>query len=187
MSDTLEFSITERKIDGQVYMGDQNTTPQITKDQFLFLLDRVLNLPRVKAVVWDQYTPYFNDGDACIFSVREPRIIFEGGVSTDEDDEDDVDLFNGYREYGTGYSASELWKALPGVGYDYWLPGRAGLDLTKVTFTANDGQNYQDHYEALKAFAQTDSWERVALTNFGDHAEVTATKDGFSVETYEHD
>lgn len=29
--------------------------------------------PTVKAVKWTQYTPHFNDGDACTFSVHEPE------------------------------------------------------------------------------------------------------------------
>ena len=28
--------------------------------------------PAITAVVWTQYTPYFNDGDTCEFSVNEP-------------------------------------------------------------------------------------------------------------------
>ena len=27
--------------------------------------------PDIKSIVWTQYAPYFNDGDPCIFSVRE--------------------------------------------------------------------------------------------------------------------
>lgn len=30
--------------------------------------------PEVKAVGWTQYTPYFNDGDPCVFSVGEPYL-----------------------------------------------------------------------------------------------------------------
>lgn len=28
--------------------------------------------PECKTVTWTQYTPYFNDGDACVFGVNEP-------------------------------------------------------------------------------------------------------------------
>lgn len=35
--------------------------------------------PQVKAVKWTQYTPYFNDGDPCTFSIHEPEFYFEGG------------------------------------------------------------------------------------------------------------
>jgi hypothetical protein len=27
--------------------------------------------PEVEAIRWEQYTPYFNDGDACVFSVHD--------------------------------------------------------------------------------------------------------------------
>jgi hypothetical protein len=30
--------------------------------------------PEVEAIKWQQYTPYFNDGEACYFGVREPEI-----------------------------------------------------------------------------------------------------------------
>lgn len=29
------------------------------------------NIPQLKAISWIQYTPYFNDGDECRFSIRE--------------------------------------------------------------------------------------------------------------------
>lgn len=32
----------------------------------------------IKAVAWDQYTPYFNDGDACEFGVYERQFELEG-------------------------------------------------------------------------------------------------------------
>lgn len=31
--------------------------------------------PRVDGIVWSQYTPYFNDGDACTFGVHEPYLV----------------------------------------------------------------------------------------------------------------
>lgn len=40
--------------------------------------------PAVKEVAWTQYAPYFNDGDACEFTVHEP--CFHGErVDTDAD------------------------------------------------------------------------------------------------------
>lgn len=35
------------------------------------------NNPQVKAVVWSQYTPYFNDGDPCTFSVYDIEYFLE--------------------------------------------------------------------------------------------------------------
>lgn len=35
--------------------------------------------PSASAVRWSQYTPYFNDGDTCEFSVREIGVKFDDG------------------------------------------------------------------------------------------------------------
>lgn len=32
--------------------------------------------PSVRAVRWTQYTPHFNDGEACVFSVNEAQLAF---------------------------------------------------------------------------------------------------------------
>jgi hypothetical protein len=39
--------------------------------------------PKVLAVRWTQYTPWFNDGDPCVFGVNEPEFKIEG-VCEDE-------------------------------------------------------------------------------------------------------
>ena len=38
--------------------------------------------PDVKSIKWKQYTPYFNDGDACTFSVHE-AYVFTGANNED--------------------------------------------------------------------------------------------------------
>lgn len=40
----------------------------------------------LKRIVWTQYTPHFNDGDACVFEVNEPRLITERDGKEDEHD-----------------------------------------------------------------------------------------------------
>jgi hypothetical protein len=51
--------------------------------------------PEIRAVGWTQYTPYFNDGEACVFSVGELRVSTRSEdfskVSSFWDDEDDED------------------------------------------------------------------------------------------------
>lgn len=43
--------------------------------------------PAVRAIRWQQYTPYWNDGDACTFSVHTPRVRLDD-ESTEGDYED---------------------------------------------------------------------------------------------------
>lgn len=63
--------------------------------------------PEVQAVVWSQYTPYFNDGDECTFGVNEVTFVLQ---NFDRDD-----LLNPYEyeddEYGVGsYDTSGKYK-----------------------------------------------------------------------------
>lgn len=46
--------------------------------------------PTLESVRWEQYTPYFNDGDPCVFGVREAGSHFE------DTEEEDGDRENGY-------------------------------------------------------------------------------------------
>lgn len=41
-------------------------------------LVKLLNMPGVMQVRWEQYTPYFNDGDPCTFSTSDAQIKLEG-------------------------------------------------------------------------------------------------------------
>ncbi len=34
--------------------------------------------PEVRAVRWTQYTPYFNDGDPCVFNVHDISLLIDG-------------------------------------------------------------------------------------------------------------
>jgi hypothetical protein len=48
----------------------------------------------VKSVNWTQYAPYFNDGDACEFSVREPWVRFDDEDTPEEDVDEDAEWEN---------------------------------------------------------------------------------------------
>lgn len=61
------------------------------------LKDHVLALPpEVKGVRWNQYTPYFNDGDPCTFSVNDPRFIMDEEPATGFYSHGDDDYEIGY-------------------------------------------------------------------------------------------
>lgn len=120
------------------------------RDQFkpLFLEFFAAN-PNITSVVWSQYTPYFNDGEPCVFGVHGPR--FDLG--------EDSDL-------------TDLWE------FSYRLEdGKLPDWCTKEVV------------ETLGKFAESLSQipDELYLNMFGDHVEVTATRDGFQVDEYSHD
>ena len=79
--------------------------------------------PTVKSVVWQQYTPFFNDGDACEFGVYDFYYLLEGDSYTgDNGNEEDETGKEGYRSayvYGSQGNPNEtiavnnLRKVLP--------------------------------------------------------------------------
>lgn len=111
--------------------------------------------PTVEAIRWRQYTPYFNDGDACVFGVHEPTFKFVG-------DDEGGDYEDGFHDLPWSYES------------DYYADFRklCPADLyAKCKSLSGEITGLEDALQAL----------------FGDHVEVTVTKDGVEVEEYEHD
>jgi len=47
----------------------QEAFREVTKEFF--------NETPVQAVIWTQYTPYFNDGEECVFGVNDPIFVIK--------------------------------------------------------------------------------------------------------------
>lgn len=121
---------------------------------------------QLKAVTWLQYTDYFNDGDPCTFSVHD----FEARLDLSWLSQDGREAFD-----DAGYYASD--DAF-GYGDNCHLHRlqRARLALEHHTTCRNAITNI---YRAAPS--------GLMLSVFGDHAQVTATRDGFNVEHCDHD
>lgn len=149
----------DRPITGEINRASRNSTPQLGPAEFLAAIDGLLDRPSVASIRWAQYTPYFNDGDPCEFGVREMQLRFDG-IKVDDTDYGD--------DYLTAWEFTD-WKTDKTID----VPGLTEAQVLEIK-------------EALSSFS-TSAFETVMRDNFGDHAEVTATKDGFSVDEYEHD
>jgi hypothetical protein len=114
--------------------------------------------PSIEALKWKQYTPYFNDGDECTFHVRELHVRMVGSP-------DDIG------DYGDGY------VSLPGSSSTYF----DGSDFAELGGTRQLAGLLNDLESALH------SNEEACLAAFGDHVEVTVTRDGIEVDEYDHD
>lgn len=156
-----DFQIAGREITGDLQLSSsRNSEPPATAAEFLEAVDAFLNIPGVYAARWRQYTPYFNDGDPCEFLVDDICVRL-----TPLDDEDDE-----RGDYEDGFFASWSFK---------W-----NNDNDEISDMS------EDSLQALnKAFEQWENLniDEVARRNFGDHAVVTATLEGFNVEFYDHD
>ena len=144
--------------------------------------------PEFKMVFWTQYTPYFNDGDSCTFSVHEANFYLGGDESktslTDEEVEalcemEDVRFPNDEQKAAfleklkTGLSISEA-RSLGKYQFEE-------LCVSSYSSKATVAQK-----AAMKEFeALLD--EDLLLALFGDHVIVYINPEEIRVEEYNHD
>lgn len=127
--------------------------------------------PEIITVGWEQYTPYFNDGEECTFDSNVDYCHINGkdeygdgrwGHSITEEEENAVNVM--------GKSRTETWsskesKYVPNPDYD---------------------KKYVTMVKAVKDFLDTfdnDDYRDM----FGDHMSIVVTKDGVEAEYFEHD
>ena len=144
------------------------------KQLFADALKEVFDAHPVLAFVqWVQYTPYFNDGDPCTFSVGELEI-----------NESDYRRYEYEGEWKNPFAAepAATREELLGAGVSSW---RVDAYLDKEHSLA--------YIHALEAAKQAvyDVWHQVdeddLLAMFEDHTMICITRDGLTVREHNHD
>lgn len=120
--------------------------------------------PKVESFGWSQYTPYFNDGDTCTFSANIDYISINGEYVDDSKWVNETTVV----DWGTWNRDLRIYEGrveVPNLDYDAEL-SKGADDITEFL------RNFDNDFY---------------ITRFGDHAEITVTKDGVDVDEYEHD
>jgi hypothetical protein len=86
MSDALERYKEAKKKMVEMQKEAQQVVQQAFKEATVELFDEH---PELKSFGWNQYTPYFNDGDVCVFDTNFDWEVWINGLSSDEDINDD--------------------------------------------------------------------------------------------------
>lgn len=137
-------------------------------DKFKEMLDSVF-AAGVTKLRWRQYTPHFNDGEPCVFSVGESEIFRGTGTHRE-----------GFLEVEDDYDDDNEWLS----SYDLWDYANS----TPGSFTRVTKPEYTSISPALEAFDDALShFENLFLLTFGDHCQVIASPAGFDVREYDHD
>lgn len=122
-------------------------------------------------VTWTQYTPYFNDGEECTFSINEA--YFSNATDTED------------IEYGEYQGDDDtLWSTDSIVTH---LTGGASWDKeTTVKVQATEGLNLESIREFM-SILNSPEMEDIFRAMFGDHVKVVLTRKGIEVDEYSHD
>ena len=133
--------------------------------------------PAVTMIVWNQYTPYFNDGEECVFNVHEPNF-----TNCPLDEKDDI---NKWGEYDG--DNEEVWC----IANPSWIMSSPSKYYDKEKASLNSLAEAKqidiDSMEKFNSMMQSPEMEDVFRAMFGDHVTVIATREGFDVEELEHD
>lgn len=127
--------------------------------------------PVITAIIWTQFTPYFNDGDPCSFSVHEPYF-----TNANDEQMEDICSWGEYEGEDQAVFSESSW--ILGGTSDYAVERRKTMDLQGCDV------------KSLLAFDKmllSSEMKDVMLAMFGDHVRVMATRDGFDVEDHDHD
>lgn len=159
MDDTFETLIQDyAKINEQFHKFQTEYYKQCEKLFKATFVQFFKENPKIVCVTWTQYTPYFNDGEPCVFSTGDKWFLTKEGYE---------DFKNCGGSYAEEYAA----------GKPSYYEEKYRKDLTEKDFEIID--KFQQFL-----FSTADD---VYLTLFGDHSYVIATKEGFEVDECSHD
>lgn len=128
-------------------------------------------VPKMKAIAWAQYSPYFNDGDECVFSVNDVSVLsfVPEYVSYDYDDEDEED----YDEEDETENSEEKEPRI--IIGDYYS-------------NSNEHMVTEKELKACKAVQEFISQNEDLMHDlYGNHVGVIITENGAKVSDYDHD
>jgi hypothetical protein len=130
--------------------------------------------PGITALKWTQYTPYFNDGDPCVFNVND--VTFTNAT---EDELDNVTAWGEYEGEDESVWVSQNIAYVLNSGSKYYQEEAAKIRAA--------GGFDEDSCDLIDKVIRSDEMEDIMKEMFGDHVVITATRDGFDVDDYEHD
>ena len=138
-----------------------NISSDIFEDFYKHIFDKY---PTLDSFGWSQYTPYFNDGDTCIFSANTDYISINGEYVDEANWSQETKVI----DWGTWNKDTRKYEGRVEEDNDDYDPILTEASNEIVDFL---GQFDNDFY----------------LSKFGDHAEITVTKDGVDISDYDHD
>lgn len=153
-------------IEGDIQSSTQ-WTGQRPLEEFQPLIRALLEDDRILDFGWTQYTPFFNDGETCVFSAHAPwvRTAHEEHLDPDE-----VDL------------TCDGMNLHPTLGGQHW-----DSDAHKLITTTGKYPDLVAVVRNLRNALEGGAFDRVLMEKFGDHCQVTVHKDRISVDSYDHD
>lgn len=141
--------------------------------------------PEIEAMMWHQYTPYFNDGDSCEFSVHDLYFVTKEDKQNLDDGEIRLDDLYDSNPYAAPDDYVFKYAKQDGPNKQYYVDKvKEWEDLVEKL-----GPRCRELGEGLKKFKKIfhSIPDDTMLSLFGDHVTVTATRKEITVDEYDHE
>lgn len=169
-------------------------TPQKPLEELAPVMQAVLDDPTIASFSWSQYTPYFNDGETCVFSVNG-----ELSVTLADDITTTPCAKCGQQLSPMPYECPVCDTENPAYDPEYDDDDSGGVESNRALGYRN--RSWEDDHGvymgpdearynrclALENAISSGAFNDVLLEHFGDHCTVTVSRDGISVSEYSHD
>lgn len=163
------------KLQNEISKESKKAFKQMTKDIFK-------KYPDLKSFSWNQYTPYFNDGDICSFGVYIDYISINGSeeyecaFDIESLAEDVKDKDKTIAKLQKEMKKAPEWKI---QHLEERIAEINNTDIQKITHKKN---MFNDIIHCLSLMH-----ENILKEMFGDHVSVIVTRKGITTEEYEHE
>lgn len=191
------------EVEGCGGSGQESDRPeQLSIDDFKSEVAAILEHTEVTGIAWTQYTPYFNDGEPCVFSVGEPYFCFSG-VELSEEDEDtyfdyswmEDDFEENKRAWCGDYCNSDIFDRIVGKTQKDYGPWNGSFNSRDWTWKEGSGPESSPNpglFNAIAHFShhlEGGNFDHAVEDLFGDHAVVRIDKlaGKVIVDEYSHD
>lgn len=186
MTDDIKHNFLGIPIEGTIREGSTRVE-QFPREDFENIVSRVLANPFFTEFGWEQFTPYFNDGEPCEFSASGLW------VKTQDDPKAIADW--SARQKAEGYGTVEVdWDAKDDTWGVEWGDHPTLGDEKYTNGYEEDSKVYVGHHEAEYNLARElnkaiggGHFDNVLLDLFGDHCQVKVTRAGITIDEYSHD
>lgn len=181
--------------------GENKDRPeQYDVDHFKDTVAKVLSHEEVTGIAWTQYTPYFNDGDPCIFRASDPSFSFVGVTASDEQTYFDYswmeeDFEESGRIWCGAYNNGDLFDKIVGEDDKNWGEWTGSRSTREWTWKEGSGPENAPNPElfidihAFISFLNRGNYDHAVEDLFGDHAIIRIDKLAGKVviDEYHHD
>lgn len=170
-------------IEGSLISSGEGAAKQRPIEELTPLLQAVLDDLGIEEFGWQQYTPYYNDGEVCTFQVRKVWFL----LAEDADDEEDQKLREEDFEQWADEHRFNGIKGFQETVVTWEAHGKAGrAERVEVRNPRRDPQRHQ-RCGVLWQALRSEQFDLVLLGKFGDHAKVSINRDRILVEEYKHE